>query len=219
MPRLCVYQTTLLFVVSLVMTAGCQDVGEIRAEPEPPANEFVMLFDGTSLDGWHKVGGQATYRVEDGCIVGVVGPGPNTFLRTDATYSDFELRVDLRLDVKGNSGIQFRSHQKESGQVYGYQCEIDPSDRSWSGGVYDEGRRGWIASLEHDVVARSAFRVDDWNEYVIRAVGSHIQTWVNGVPCTDFTDDADAEGFIALQVHSGNAGQIRWKNIRLREIR
>jgi len=201
--------------------AGCLPRGP--HPPAPPQPPVLVLFDGQTLDGWRKVGGGATYRVEDGTIVGEVGPGPNTFLRTERTFADFALMLEVKLDVPGNSGIQFRSHQRDGdgdgdGVVYGYQAEIDPSPRSWSGGIYDESRRGWLAPLEGDEAARAAFRVDGWNEYVIRAVGDHLQTWVNGVPCADLVDDADAEGFIALQVHGGERGRIRWRNIRIREF-
>ena len=194
-----------LLLLPVLLAGGCAS---------PPAEEYVSLFDGATLAGWRKVGGGATYHVEDGCIVGTVGPGPNTFLRTERTFSDFELRLEVKLDEAGNSGIQFRSHQRDGdGRVYGYQCEIDPSERSWSGGIYDEGRRGWLASLEDDPAARAAFRRDGWNTYVIRAEGTRLRTWVNGVPCADLVDDADAEGFIALQVHSGSTGRIRWRDI------
>ena len=100
------------------------------------------------------------------------------------------------------------------------QPAVDPSDRSWSGGIYDEGRRGWLAPLKgvEKAAARAAFRRQGWNEYVIRAVGNRLQTWVNGVPCALLLDDADADGLLALQVHSGAKGKIRWRNIRVREI-
>ncbi|MFG0330860.1 MAG: DUF1080 domain-containing protein [Phycisphaerales bacterium] len=200
----------------VIVAVGCQASKEFGDEEHAP---FIPLFDGESLDGWRKVGGDATYFVEDGAIVGEVGPGPNTFLRTERVFDDFELRLEVKLDVPGNSGVQFRSHQRpEDGRVYGYQCEIDPSPRAWSGGVYDEGRRGWLAPLDDKPEARAAFNLEGWNDYRIRAVGDHLQTWVNGVPCADFRDPMDARGFIALQVHSGDQGRIRWRNIRIREI-
>lgn len=182
-----------------------------------PAGETVSLFDGKSLDGWKKVGGGATYRVEGGCIVGEVGPGANTFLRTEKTYSDFRLELDVKLDVPGNSGIQFRGHQRpgENGRVFGYQCEIDPSDRAWTGGIYDEARRGWLFPLKDHPEAQKAFKKTEWNHFVIEAKGPRLRTWVNGVPCADLTDATDAEGFIALQVHAGKEGRIRWKKIEL----
>ncbi|MBN2216282.1 MAG: DUF1080 domain-containing protein, partial [Pirellulales bacterium] len=179
---------------------------------------FVALFDGKTLDGWIKRGGGATYAVEDGTIVGRVGPGGNTFLCTPKQYADFVLKLDLKLDVPFNSGIQFRSHARKNGRVFGYQCEVDPSARAWSGGIFDEARRGWLAPMDKNEAARKAFRLDDWNEYVIRAVGPRIQTWVNGVPCADLTDAKDAKGFIALQVHAARKGQIRWRNIRIKEL-
>ncbi len=180
---------------------------------------FVRLFDGKTLDGFRKAGGGATYHVEDECVVGKVGPGSNTFLCTKKTYSDFVLKVDVRIDVPGNSGIQLRSHQREKdGRVFGYQCEIDPSDRAWSGGIYDEGRRGWLYNLADNEAGRKTFKRDGWNAFVIQAIGPSIRTWINGVLCADLIDTADMEGFIALQVHSGKQGQIRWRNIRLEDL-
>jgi len=191
-------------------------------QAEPDAEGFVPLFDGKTIAGWRKAGGDATYWTEDGCIVGKVGPGPNTFLCTEKTFSDFILKVEAKFDVPGNSGIQFRSHQRpDTGRVYGYQCEIDPSDRSWSAGIYDEARRGWLFTLENKEDARKAFKRDDWNEFVIEAKGRHLKTYLNGVPCADYVDEsdqADLEGFIALQVHRGKQGQIRWRNIRIKVL-
>lgn len=186
---------------------------------EPDAEGFIPLFDGKTIAGWRKAGGGATYWVEDGCIVGKVGPGSNTFLCTEKEFGDFILKVEAKFDVPGNSGIQIRSHQRPDGRVYGYQCEIDPSDRAWSGGIYDEARRGWLAKLDNNEEARKAFKRDDWNEFTIQAEGRRIRTWINGVPCVDFTDEgdqADLTGFIALQVHAGKQGQIRWRNIRIK---
>jgi len=199
-------------------------------EPAPDirGEGFTPLFDGKTLDGWRRVNGSATYHVEDGCIVGVCDPKSrmNTFLRTEATYRDFILAAEVRFDVPGNSGIQFRSKQREGdGRVYGYQCEIDHNpDRRWSGGIYDEARRGWLYDLKGEARARAraAFRYDGWNTIIIKAQGRRLQTWVNGVPCADFTDndpkDFTPEGFIALQVHAGPKGTIRWRNIRLKQL-
>jgi len=198
------------------------------AAPLLAQDGFRPLFNGENLDGWVKQGGGATYAAEDGCIVGRVGPGPNTFLCTEKEYGDFVLRLKLKLDDPSNSGVQFRSHTRPTTwdgndiqRVFGYQCEVDPSDRAWSGGIYDESRRGWIFNLAGDEreESRGAFKVDGWNEYVIQAIGPSIKTWVNGVPCTDLIDTADLSGLIALQVHSANhPGQIRWKDIEILDL-
>jgi hypothetical protein len=180
---------------------------------------FAPLWNGRDFDGWRKVGGGATYRVDGDCIVGEVGPGPNTFLRTEKSYGDFILKVEAKLEVPGNSGIQFRSRQRDgNGRVFGYQCEIDPSARAWSAGIYDEGRRGWLNSLEGNETARKALKPTEWNRFVIEARGPHLRTWLNDVPCADLLDPMDLDGFIALQVHSGKEGRIRWRNVLLKDL-
>jgi hypothetical protein len=90
--------------------------------------------------------------------------------------------------------------------------------RRWTAGIYDEGRRGWLYPLDGKTTAQEAFKLNDWNSFVIVACGPSIRTWVNGVPCADLIDTMDADGFIALQVHAGKQGRIRWKNIRLKEL-
>jgi hypothetical protein len=108
--------------------------------------------------------------------------------------------------------------------VYGYQCEIDPGDRRYSAGIYDEARRGWLFPLWGSAYekARAAFQHGKWNRFTIKAKGRRLQTWLNGIPCADYTD-ADAEhftprGFIALQVHGGREGQIRWRKLHIKEL-
>lgn len=191
--------------------------------PEAPAGttDFLPLFDGKTLDGWERRGGDAKYHVQDGCIVGEVPEGglkANSFLCTKKDHANFILEADVKFDVHGNSGIQVRSHATPQGRVFGYQCEIDPSERAWSGGIYDEGRRGWLNDLKDNEKGRKAFKKDDWNRFVIRAEGPRIRTWINDVPCADLLDPVDETGFIALQVHGGKQGRIRWKNLRLKEL-
>lgn len=187
--------------------------------------EFTPLFNGKNLDGWKKVGGEAVYRIEGDDIVGMViegGTKANTFLRTEKTYGDFVLKVECKLDVPSNSGIQFRSHQradkKGNGRVYGYQCEIDPSGRKWTAGIYDEGNRGWLFPLTGKPKAQEAFKLTEWNSFVIEARGPWLKTTLNGVPCADLLDAEELEGFIALQVHSAKEGQIRWRNIFINDM-
>lgn len=208
----------------------------------------VSLFNGENLDGWVQHGGVAKYTIEDGAIVGTsVADTPNSFLCTKKHYSDFILEVEFKVDPGLNSGIQIRSNVYDeprevvtkasngtlrtkkvaAGRVHGYQVEIDTSDRAWSGGIYDEGRRGWLNNLdgEENKAAREAFKQNEWNHYKVQCIGDSIKTWVNGVPAADLTDDMTDSGFIALQVHSvgknkGNIGkQIRWKNIKLQEVK
>lgn len=202
-----------------------------------PAAEWIELFDGKSLEGWKVHGGTATYKVEDGMIVGTTTEGsPNTFL-CRGPFADFELQLDVKCDKALNSGIQIRSHVYEkdtpqpsqpkrirkAGEVYGYQCEIAAAESGVSGNFWDEGRHTrWLDDLSNKPDAQKAFKNDQWNHYRIVAQGDRIRSWVNGVACADFRDSTDASGFIGLQVHGIKAGtgpyQVRWKNIRLREL-
>lgn len=233
MPRIfSAFAFALLFTLAL----GCSLLSAQDGATDAATNDadaeagFVAIFDGKTLDGWKKVGGNAEYHIEDGVIVGVCeNSNPNTFLRTEATYSDFEFRCEFKWAQTSNSGIQYRSHQRPdkdgnaTGRVYGYQFELDPSDRAWSGGLFEEGRRKWLQNVagEENAAKRTAIKLDDWNQIVIRCEGNHLQTWLNGVAITDYTDEADealAEGFIALQVHSGKAGTMMWKNLRIKDL-
>lgn len=186
---------------------------------------WVSLFNGKDLSGWHQLNGKAKYHVENGEIVGTtVADTPNSFLVTDKDYSDFILELDLLVANEMNSGIQFRSLSKADlmdGRVHGYQCEVDPSTRAWSGGIYDEARRGWLYTGELNQAAIPAFKLGQWNHYRIECVGNSIRTWLNGVPVAYLLDDMTPGGFIALQVHAIGKDdqpgkQIRWKNIRIK---
>ncbi len=187
---------------------------------------WVNLFNGKDLTGWKQLNGEAKYTVENGVIVGTtVLNTPNSFICTEKNYSDFIFEVDLLVEPDMNSGIQFRSESKSdynNGRVHGYQCEVDPSARAWSGGIYDEARRGWLYTLELNTDAKSALKMGEWNRYRIECIGNSIKTWINGVACSHVIDDMTPTGFIALQVHGigknkeKEGQQIKWKNIRIK---
>lgn len=185
---------------------------------------WVDLFNGKNLDGWNQKNGKAKYAFKDDMIIGTtVSKTPNSFLTTNKMYGDFILELDFKADTTMNSGIQIRSESKpdyQDNRVHGYQIEIDPSDRAWSGGIYDEARRGWLYPLTLNPSGQNAYKKEDWNHYRIEAIGDTIQTWVNGVAAANLVDDMTSEGFIALQVHAiGDEDepgkQIMWKNVKI----
>ena len=219
---------TLLFSFLLLIQASAQD-------------NWVSLFDGKTLEGWEQHSGKAEYRVEEGAVVGktVAGTG-NSFLCTTKKYSDFILEVEFKVDPSMNSGIQFRSNyyteeteveiagkkkKFPADRVHGYQFEIDPSARAYTGGVYDEGRTGWLFDLKNNEAARKAFKQGEWNQARIECRGSSIKTFINGVAAADFTNDLTKEGVIALQVHGigkkteAVGKEVRWRNIRIQELK
>ena len=204
-------------ILWVVLFVGC----DMQKDQTP----WITLFDGTSLTGWSQKGGEAIYTVRDGEIVGTtVHDTPNSFLVTDSIYGDFILELEFLVDPSMNSGIQIRSESLphyQNGRVHGYQIEIDPSDRAWSAGVYDEARRGWLHPLDdQNTTAKGAFKQNQWNHYRIEAIGDTIKTWINGAEASHLMDDQTAEGFIGLQVHSIGENQeegteIRWRDIKI----
>jgi hypothetical protein len=200
---------------------------------------FKPLFDGKSLDGFTQKGGQAKYRAENGEIIGTSVPNTeNSFLCTNKEYGDFILELEFKVDPALNSGVQIRSHAYDAsqeleikgkkrkvaaGRVHGYQVEIDPSPRSFSGAIYDEARRGrFLADLADNEPARKAFQQGEWNKFRIECRGDSIKTWINGVPAVDLKDDMTPKGFIALQVHGVGAREepleVRWRNLKIKEL-
>lgn len=207
------------FLPSLLGTILC------CCQPALAQKGWQALFNGENLDGWEKKNGTATYEIRDGAIVGISQLNtPNTFLCTKETYSDFILEMDVKIDADLNSGIQIRSlsvPEVDNGRVHGYQVEIDPAERAWSGGIYDEARQGWLYPLSINAKGRTAFKNGEWNRYHIEAVGNSIRTWVNGVQCADLMIDLTAEGFVALQVHgikqkNQEGLTVQWRNIRIK---
>lgn len=228
-------------IISIIFLSACSPSKEV-------ASDSTSLFNGTTLDGWQNFGGGKFY-VENGEIVGEAATGfPNSFLATEKLYKDFELNVDFKVDPLLNSGIQIRSNTYpeetktirwggtfkedgskdvkervwEKGRFWGYQVEIDPTARAWSGTLYEEGGRGFLHTPGEDDAAMKAFKPGEWNHFRIVAKGDHIQTWLNGVPVADVHDNMTPTGYIALQLHGiGNnkkqVGQkVRWKNILLK---
>ncbi len=203
------------------------------------ADDWKPLVEGNSLAGWKQRGGVAKYRAENGAIIGTSVPNTgNSFLCTEKDYADFILELEFKVHPKLNSGVQIRSHcfdepkeiehngktiKTPAGRVHGYQVEIDPSDRAYSGGVYDEGRRGvFLADLKDNEPARKAFKQNEWNKFRIECRGDSFKTWINGVAAVEFRDSITPKGFIALQVHGVGKNEepmeVRWRNIRIQEL-
>lgn len=212
------------------------------------AEEAKPLFNGQDLQGWVQKGGAAKYSVEDGAIVGQSVPNtPNSFLCTEKTYRDFVLEYEFKCDDALNSGVQIRSsvfdtdtevdfgegnkRRVAAGRVHGYQVEIDPDkpERMWSGGIYDEGRRGWLypGPRGGDAAAfteqgKRIYKPGEWNAVRVECRGDSIKTWLNGELRADFQDSLTPAGLIALQVHGVGGREeplyVRWRNLMIREL-
>ena len=190
---------------------------------EPP---WVSLFNGRDLAGW-KPHGQERWVVDKGEILGEALTKEYGYLATLKTYRDFEMKAKFKAEGNGNSGVFYHS-TLQGVDIKGVQVEVDPrpgrkeclTDRgTCTGGLYESGGRGWL--VKPGVEAERALRVGDWNEVRALVQGPHVQTWVNGVKAVDYVDPTPkyTDGVIALQLHAGGEGRMRFKDIEIREIR
>lgn len=203
-------------------------IATLIVSPAVADENWVNLFDGKTLKGWTQKNGTATYRVEDGCIVGKTAEGsPNSFLCSNKDYGDFELTFEVKVDNELNSGVQIRSQSKadrDNGRVHGPQVEI--AINGTAGYIYGEALgTGWLSGNGGNPEAHKNFKNGQWNKYRVLANGNSIQTWVNGEQVANLTDEKSKmpSGFIGLQVHSIGKGtgpyEVRWKNLKIRELK
>lgn len=200
--------------------------GTVNAEtPETSDGSWVDLFDGKTLTGWRNPYDRGDAKVVDGEIH--LTANRKFFLVTEKTFSDFIFEAEVKMpEGKANSGFMFRAHVKPN-KVWGYQAEVDTSKRAWSGGLFDESRRKWLypqnpkdspTAVAFREKTKGCFKPGNWNQFRIQAEGTRLRIWVNEVLCTDFTDEMDATGYIALQ-HHGEDGQVyRFRNVRIKTL-
>lgn len=197
-----------LMIMSLAATAWAQTVD----------TPWVSLFDGKDLNGWVKVG-QEKWEVDAGAIHGQGISGGYGYLRTEKKYKDFELAVRFRCDEDINSGVFFHTDFKPgtADVSQGLQFEIDTRLNRHTGGIYGDDRQ-WIVwpAPENETVVRQA----DWNEFILKVVANRYIARLNGVPLIDFTDPTPKsfDGYIALQLHSGQKGSMSFKDIYIRDL-
>ena len=197
---------------------------------------FTPLFNGKDLSGWKN-----PYEWGEAEVVGDeihLTADKKFFLVTEEQYADFIFEGEVHLpEGPANSGFMFRCHV-EPNKVYGYQSEIDGSDRRWSGGLYDEGRNQWLwpsqkgrtkveAALAHEAESqahfkkpevRDALKRNDWNKIHITCKGNLLKIELNGVVTTEYTDDTDAKGHLGIQHHGEKGQTYRFRNLRIKTL-
>ena len=187
-------------------------------EKAPPDAGWVSLFNGKDLAGWVEVG-KEKWTIEDGAIHGQGISKEYGYLRTEKKYRDFHMALRFKCEADGNSGVFFHTDFKPgtADVSQGLQFEIDRSLKSPTGGIYGDGRN-WIVwpSPENRLVLKPY----DWNDYLLKVEGNHYVARLNGVVMVDFTDPSakSFDGYIALQLHSGGLGNMRFKDIFIRDL-
>ena len=215
-------RTILSAVLVLALFTACSATADHHAKGEAKDADkgWVDLFNGKDLEGWTNPYEWGEAKVVDGVIE--LTANKKFFLTTEKQFSDFELEVQVMLPAEGkaNSGIMFRCHVQKN-KVFGYQAECDPTDRAWTGGLYDEGRRKWLFPKTEERGKTKLVQAPkgEWISYKIKCVGERLQIFINGKQTVDYKDDVDAKGHIGLQHHGEKGQTYRFRNIRIREIK
>jgi hypothetical protein len=197
---------------------GRQNAAPQPARTRPPGEDWVQLFNGKDLTGWVNVG-KEKWEVEDGTLHGLAITREYGYLQTDKSYKDFHLALRFKCEGDGNSGVFFHVNFKPGTPevTRGPQFEIDCTLGRHTGGVYEQ-KRHWIVwpSPENESVVRPG----DWNDYLLQVDGNHYISRLNGVTMIDYTDpqpESD-DGPLALQLHSGGQGNMRFRDIIVRDL-
>ena len=209
---------TIVCFVALALSLTSGAVKAQRVAFQKP----VAIFDGKTFAGWE--GDLKIFRIQDGAIVGGSLKDKiarNEFLCTKKTYGDFELRLKFKLlgGENANAGVQFRTKRiPERSEVIGYQADMG---QGWWGALYDESRRKKVLVGPDQAKMKDVVKIGDWNDYVIRAEGKHIQLWINGVQTVDYTEadpQVEAAGVIAVQIHAGPPSEAWYKDITIVDL-
>jgi hypothetical protein len=177
---------------------------------------WVALFNGKDLTGWKNYGAEK-WTVEGGEILGEAVTKAYGYLATEKTYKNFEMRGKFKAEGTGNSGIFYHS-TIDGVNITGVQVEVDPRPNGHTGGLYESGGRSWL--VWPNPAGEKAMKPGEWNDVQFSVRGNHIMTWVNGVQALDYTDPAPkySDGVIALQLHSGGEGKMRFKDLYVRPL-
>ena len=212
------FRSSVVCVLTIVLTVS---VVAARGQGER-GSKAVSLFNGKTLDGWE--GDLKIFRVQDGAIVAGTLDDKivrNEFLCTTKTFGDFELRLKFKLlgGDSANAGVQFRTKRiPNNHEVSGYQADMGVG---WWGALYDESRRNKVLIGPDQAKMKDVIKANDWNDYIVRAEGTHIQLWINGFQTVDYMEQdpaIEATGVIAVQIHAGPPSQAWYKDITIVDL-
>ena len=181
------------------------------------SSRYKKLFNGKDLTGW-TIHGTEKWYVENGELVCESGPDKQYgYLSTNKPYNNFVLQLKFKLEANGNSGVFIRSGI-EGTKINGWQVEVAPPGHN-TGGIYESYGRGWLIKPKPE--DEKVLKANEWNDMRIQVVDDEVTTWLNGKQMVQLKDEkiGAGKGFIALQIHDGGGIKVRWKNLRVKELK
>ncbi len=185
-------------------------------------SEPISLFDGETFTGWEG-DTNGTWKISEGEIRGgsLSDTVPhNDFLCTTTAYENFVLKLKFKLEGNEgfiNAGVQFRSKRSENPayEMIGYQADLG---NKYYGALYDESRRDVVLQGPDSIIIAKIVKLNEWNEYEIKAVDNRIQIFLNGQQTVDYIEQDSSisqQGIIGLQIHGGGKALVSYKDISL----
>ncbi len=208
-----------LFVIFIIVAWSQQTSKDIP---------WVSLFNGKNFNGWEIKGSNGKAWVEDSAFVchQVSNTPEHTFICTKKKYDDYIFEADAKIEGMLHSGFLLRCIDAKSDSahvaLYGYQVKIDPTERRWTGGVFDDFGHSWnwLYTLKESEKAQSAFKLNEWNHFRIEAIGDSIKVWVNNIPTCNLVHKKYNKGYIAIKIHSmGDNPEMEKVLMRYRNIK
>ena len=206
---------------------------------KPGKDGFVDLLAGNLSRDW--AGDKPYWSIKDGVLTGKTDGSlkANSFLTwKGSTIRNFDLRVKVKIDAVGNSGIQYRGQSRpEIGLhvVSGYQCDVVATAPQYNGMLYEERGRRILSHTGEQVIVDPEgqpwvigsmpvheFAADEWHDYRILVRGNHHQHWIGGFKTADLIDFDDKgralEGVLAVQVHVGPPMTVQYKDFKIKHL-
>jgi hypothetical protein len=205
-------------VLIVLALAGAVPAADANVEPSAPEPGFTALFNGKDFNGKAPTGwtveNKGQFSVKDGVIFLNRGGG---WLRSNAEYKDFELRLDFRFLNKGaDSGVFVRAG-KEGGNWPAVNYQVQLMDDDSIGSVFKAGDlAGPKQTKDRDRLKKALKPVNEWQTLAVTARGPHLEVRLNGELINTADGLTDRAGYLGLQ---GEGGQLEFKNIRIKELK
>lgn len=205
---------------------------------EEKQNNWELLFDGETTNGWRNYGKQSItgWKVIDGVLYNSgKGSDHGGDIVSIKDYENFELYLEWKIGKESNSGIFFHVNEEVENAIYKTGPEYQLlDDKGWPGKI-DPSQYSGANYAMNTPINTKVKPLDEFNAARIIVEGSHVEHWLNGAKVVEYelwTDEweinklnckwkdypkygAYKTGKIGLQDHGG---LTMFRNIKIRKL-